>query len=117
MEYNDLIRSWTTALEKLRQENVQLKNRLSTAIQQQVSRSFLDEAELFQQRFIDKDQVIDLLRHDISLLARKSMHTGQKATESSGNKARLLAKDIRTLVEEFNLMRDSFNQCLAGYGV
>ncbi len=110
---NDLIRIWTTTLEKLRQDNVCLKNRLSAAVQHTVSRSFLEAAEFYQQRFIDKDQIIDLLRYDISNLAHKSMQGGQAVSELQ---VRHLAKDIDALVSEFNQMKDSFNRYLDEYG-
>ncbi len=114
MENSDLIRSWTTTLEKLRQENILLKNRLSVAVQQQESRTFLEEAESFQQRFVDKDQVIDLLRHDISILAWKNR---QLVFAGIDKPLLLLARDIATLVAEFDQMREAFHRCLAEYTV
>lgn len=100
-------RTWQFILNELRTENIRLKNQLSEAISHEVSPTFVERAEQFQQQFIEKDQVMDLLRHDINtMLYKVSDYTGTDAEERQYT---LLEKDIEKLIYEFHQMKISFS--------
>lgn len=73
------ITAWQAVLEEVKLENVRLKNLFASAISKNVSRKFVEQAEIFQQKFLDKDQVFDLLHHDISSLQTDKKELCQKA--------------------------------------
>lgn len=97
---------WLRALNELRIENTRLKDRLSEAISGNVSLDFVEQAEHFQQRFIESDQVVDLLRHDVNAFLYKL--TEQKMKGVAEHQCVTLAKDIEQLIFEFNKMKISF---------
>jgi len=97
-------RKWLTALNELRTENIRLKNQLSEAISHEVGLDFVEEAERFQQRFVEKDQVIDLLRHDINIL----QHANEPMTQAEERQYIVLEKDMEQLINEFRQMQASF---------
>ena len=59
------IAEWLIILTGLEKQNVAMKIRISLAVQNTLNRDFVDLAEYFQQLFINYDQMIRLLRHDI----------------------------------------------------
>jgi regulator of replication initiation timing len=107
------LRKWQELLKSLRMENTQLKDRLSGAISREVSNDFVDKAELYQQRFIEKDQVIDILRLEVHYLLQKF----SASENSAGNEQqyRVLEKDIEKLIAEFQQMALSFSSFLNQY--
>jgi len=110
------VREWLVALDELRQENIVLKNRLSEAVRKSASRPFIEEAEVFQQRSIDKDQVIDLLRYDIANLMVKMKYNGLISGETPvlQQQAVTLKSDVEKLVSGFTQMKQSFDHYLSG---
>lgn len=99
-------RKWQTVLNELRARNIQLKEQLSQAINSDVSLSFVEQAELFQQNFIEKDQILDLLRHDVKdMLDKLSEHP---ITTVADRQYTILKKDIMKLIDEFRQMEMSF---------
>lgn len=109
------IREWLNIIVELRRENIILKNRLSDAVQGEVDRLFIEEAESFQQHFIDKDQVIELLRHDTTgLLTKinKPCIEGQNLNQLQ-KQAQALRRDILRIAEEFKQLKISFDRYLA----
>ncbi|XZF15714.1 hypothetical protein ACTHGU_06225 [Chitinophagaceae bacterium MMS25-I14] len=109
------VREWLTILDELRQENIRLQDRLSATIKDEVSRTFIEDAEAFQQKFIDKDQVINLLRYDIAGLL-KQMQLPVQANIRSILQARQLEKDLHKVISRFNLLKDSFDKYLTEAG-
>jgi hypothetical protein len=104
-------KKWLTVLNELRIENIQLKEQLSKAINQDVSLTFVEQAEQFQQQFLEKDQIIDLLRHDIkTMLDKLYEHTTIGMEE---HQYAILEKDISKLIHEFHQVAISFYQLLA----
>ncbi|MGF7231231.1 hypothetical protein [Arachidicoccus sp.] len=100
-------------LDWIRQENVLLKNRLSNAVQQEVNKSYLARAEHFQQKFIEKDQIVELLRHEINtLLMSHYNHYHRQETSLMQKKFHLLKRDIEKVKDEFELLKLSFEQYL-----
>jgi hypothetical protein len=107
------IRSWLSVLDDLRQENILLKSRLSNALQGEVSRSFIETAEDYQQRFIYKDQLIDLLRHELTDLLSEKTGDRQEQLSIWQDRITLLEKDIQRLSLEFSLMKTGFDNYLS----
>lgn len=107
------IRQWQATLATLQQENVLLKGRLSTALQSEVSKTFLETAEYYHQRFLFKDQLMELLRHDITdlwqevkmSLVHPKQHTWQERFLT-------LQKDMEKLEAEFHIMKTAFEASL-----
>lgn len=101
-------RKWQTVLNELRTRNVQLKEQLSQAINGEVSLSFVEHAEFFQQKFVEKDQILELLRYDVkAMLDKLSEHLIADAAERQYT---ILKEDIAKLIDEFHRMEISFSQ-------
>ncbi|MFA6059149.1 MAG: hypothetical protein WC756_13175 [Taibaiella sp.] len=104
-------RKWQTVLNELRTRNVQLKEQLSQAIKGDVSLSFVEQAEIFQQKFVEKDQILELLRHDVRAMLDKLLEHGITGTVE--RQYSLLKKDIAKLMDEFYQMEMSFSEFVA----
>lgn len=100
---------WLKSLNELRVENIHLKDSLSQAISREVSHEFVEQAERFQQHFIEKDQVIDLLRHEINMLVHKLAGKGMTGEDE----CIILKKDTEQLIGEFHRMKTSFASFLS----
>lgn len=55
-------------LEQLKQENIQLKQRLANALKLDTTKTFLERAEYLQLQFLQNDQALALLHHDLVML-------------------------------------------------
>lgn len=55
-------------LEQLKQENIQLKQRLANALKLDTTKAFLERAEFLQLQFLQNDQALALLHHDLVML-------------------------------------------------
>ena len=62
------VNTWKRFLNFFMDENVYLKNRLAHLLKNGFDRKFLEEFEDFQNKFINHDGVISLLRNDIAHL-------------------------------------------------
>lgn len=95
----------------LKQENTNLKNGLSRALRDKVAGSFVEKAEEFQQMFINKDQVIDLFRHEVSTL----MIAGPPETRNGQHSEKVveMQQEIEVLISCFFEMRAAFEKYLA----
>ena len=107
---NAELKEWQTQLEQLRLENNKLKNLLAKAISKEVSASFVEAAEAYQQKFIDKDQVVDLIRHELASLI--SAADSNALSEQSRQYVKL-KMDIQRFVKEYNQLKSSFLKHLA----
>jgi hypothetical protein len=95
------------ALNELRAENIILKDQLSDAVRGEVSVAFVQTAEGFQQRFIEKDMVIDLLRHDLNKL-QDGLSAGEWVPGEAQRQCTVLDKNVQHLIHEFRQMKASF---------
>lgn len=105
------IRRCLAILNELKVENTHLKNQLSDMIRGQVDPKFIEHAEWFQQRFVEQDQVIELLRYEIRIL--RDNLSGTKIT--SGEETRqfvTLEENIAHLAYQFQQMKGSFKGLL-----
>lgn len=57
---------WNSLLEHYRIENTILKNRLALLLDKDISENKLSAAEHFQNEFLRRDQIINILKHDIN---------------------------------------------------
>lgn len=106
------IRRCLTILNELKVENIHLKNQLSEIIRGQVNQKFVEQAEWFQQRFVEKDQVIDLLRYEMRTL-RDNLSGPEILSEEKARQFVILEKDIEHLAYQFRQMKVSFNGLLS----
>ncbi|ANI89833.1 hypothetical protein A9P82_11355 [Arachidicoccus ginsenosidimutans] len=114
MWFSNEAKQWLVVLEKIKQENIILKNRLADAIKQDVSKDFIEYAEYFQQRFIEKDQIVDLLRHDINMMLSAGSHLHKSSDKSQLKKfASQMTDDIEKSRLEFEQLKISFNTYLS----
>lgn len=110
---------WGTLLEYYRFENSQLKNRLAEALEGSLDDRRLVEAEFYQNEFLRKDQLMQVLR--IELRDQEALLAGKKAPgESPGppeaDPSRELEKfreSIRYLGREFSDLKDRFTHYLS----
>lgn len=105
---------WLTALSRLRNENISLKEQLSGAVRKEVSATYIMEAEQFLQYFIDQDQVIDLLRYDIVRLLAGWRAEGLSLDEE--RQYHKLEQDTNQLIATFSRKKHAFARFLAGKG-
>lgn len=105
------VRQWLAILDELRQMNILLKNRLVFALQQEVNRTFIEIAEQYHQQFIDKDQLIRLLRHDLTSLLEDGQRDGGESPDWFARFFRL-EKDMQRIINEFSGMKAAFEYYL-----
>lgn len=77
--------TWKRLLGFLTDENINLKNRLSEILRDDFESSLLDVLEIFQNRFINEDNMIGLLRNEITeydrVLIRENFEDGHLKNE------------------------------------
>ncbi|MBS1585928.1 MAG: hypothetical protein JSS82_10340 [Bacteroidetes bacterium] len=107
---------WLRSLDFIQQENIHLKNSLADILKVALSDGMLEEAEYFQNQFLNKDTVIALLRRDIALqsqeLERKSQ-VGEDADKKSIKQQEKLRSDIEKMEKEFSKLKFQFNNYLS----
>lgn len=116
MWYKTEAKNGLSILDCIMQENIILKNRLSNAVQQEVSKAYIERAENFQQRFIEKDQIVELLRHEINTLLMSHYNHSHSQEEINLVRKRflLLKRDIQKVKDEFDFLKSSFEEYLSG---
>jgi hypothetical protein len=99
------IREWQERIEYLRSENNQMKDRLAKAALKDVTVSFLEASEYFYQIFLDKDQAMDLIRHEISsLLSDKLPEEASNFKDLSD----MFRNDLQRFEKEFYCLKIDF---------
>ncbi|WP_341843735.1 hypothetical protein [Chitinophaga caseinilytica] len=87
-------------LEFLKQENILLKQRLMEALQLDSSRQFLERAESLQQQFLQNDQALALMHHDLVMLYQKHSDGKSYLLQREG-----LESDLGKMKEEIGHLR------------
>lgn len=107
---------WKRTLELLLLENAYLKNRLAEIVN--VSRAtmpFLEKAEDYQNRFMQKDEVINLMRKDITefdrLLAQCTAES-RDLLKTIMHRQKSLRKELILLESTFSSLKVQFQQML-----
>jgi|SRR5690348_4363731 len=106
------IARWRSLLEHYRVENTILKNRLAAALDKNMNENKLASAEHFQNEFLRKDEIINILKHDIHLQEKKLLD-GFSADNAFPGKETIVAQDslrdhICFLEKEFTRLRKEF---------
>lgn len=96
-------------------ENIRLKNSVSEILKNGFDENLLDEIEVFYNRFIKEDELIELLRNDVAeldkLLLREIFENG-KIIKEIDKKIKKLACNIKNTEEQFAKLRSEFNSFL-----
>nr|WP_295927483.1 hypothetical protein [uncultured Dyadobacter sp.] len=111
MNTEGYVRGLLLELDYLKQENTNLKNGLSMALQDRVNGNFIEKAEEFQQMFINKDQVIDLFRHEVTALSIGSSPDGGNGVEPG--RIVQMQREIEVLTTCFFEMKAAFEKYLS----
>lgn len=103
--------TWLRTLTYLQQENIYLKNRVADLLRYDINDVFLDDMEYFQTKLLDKDAVLSLMRHDVSLLAEKLNRKTDIHTEGQIIlKEEQLRRDMEKMETEFGRLKADFNK-------
>ena len=108
--------TWVRSLDFFKQENNYLKNRLSEVVDNTSDRSFLAQAEHFQNQFIIKDEFVDELKHDVNeqekILTDRYIKTGNMLDEPVLLQQKNLREQMEYLEKDFTNLRNEFNNYL-----
>ena len=109
--------TWLRTLDYFQQENIYLKNRLAQIARTNINNSFLDDLEAYQNRFMDKDAVIAILRYDIALQNDLIEDSNTPVDTDVSSKIILkqykLREDMQRMEKEFNRLKFDFNNYLS----
>jgi hypothetical protein len=109
------IRSIKRSVEFMMEENVYLKNRVSEILSNGFDKKMLGVLEDFQNNFVSEDQLIGLLRNELSqieeLIHREVMADDRAFTELC-DKLKRLCKSVTMAESEFIKLKSSFNESL-----
>ncbi|HQE12507.1 MAG TPA: hypothetical protein PLQ78_07145 [Flavipsychrobacter sp.] len=107
--------AWQHTLDYILLQNIDLKNSLSRIDEQVIDTGVLEQLEKFQNRFLEKDVLISLLRHDIISLEEllRNEFSNEVQYLQIIHKHEGLKKDIQRLEVEFILLKSKFNLFLA----
>ncbi|GEM_PF-455112 len=104
--------TWKRLMRFIMEENIQMKNRLSEVLKNTNDISFLEEVESFQSCFIKEDELIGLLRNDITdldkLLTTKDAEEKGISDEVT-RKLNRLRNNILNVETQFNKLKMEFN--------
>lgn len=109
--------TWLRSIDFFKQENSFLKNRLAEVVDGTTDKSFLAQAEHFQNQFIIKDEFLDELRHDVNEqerdLSAKFHHQSFSTDPDMRERQQQLRGQMQYLEKEFTNLRYEFNYYLA----
>lgn len=110
--------TWKRLLAFLMDENIHLKYRLSEVLKENAGKNLLYELENFQSQFINKDELISLLRDDVAeldkLLMREIFEDGILMKKVS-NDLKKLRNNIEAAERQFGKLKSEFNSFLLEY--
>jgi hypothetical protein len=103
---------WKRLLAFIQAENVILKTRLAQIASEEIDSDMLEEAEYFQNNFVDEDESINQLRNHVSeqgnLLNREVFEDGAILKEVM-RKQRKIRKEVEQAEQRFNKLKFEFN--------
>ena len=107
---------WRKRLDGLSQENINLKNLLSGALNEGSSDArFLDAAEEYLNQFIHRDEVIGLLRYDMVALEKLLKNAINETTNQHRifeQRGRKMRRELHMLEATYIPLKDQFNNFL-----
>ena len=106
VEYMETCRKWIRKLQALRTENASLINSLATALKGTVCRSFVDEAERFQLKILDREEILVLLRHEV--IEQLEWLEKQSQERPSPYSYVALKRDVEKMMMECENVRKAF---------
>lgn len=93
-------------------ENVHLKHRLANILKFRSDPAFLEHAEDFQSRFVKKDMLLSLLRHDVvdfdTCLNQKKLLNGNLEPEVK-QQLKKIRHNVAQMERQFNKLKQDFN--------
>lgn len=108
--------SWKRLLEFLQVENVFQKTRLAQITREDVDNELLEQSEYFQNQFIREDEMISVMRHDVSeqdgWLTREVFEDGMIIKEVT-RRQKKLRREIEIAEQKFNKLKFEFNNYLS----
>ncbi|MHA4807881.1 hypothetical protein ACX0G9_07235 [Flavitalea flava] len=120
-QYRHENESWERMLEFLKQETSFLKHRLVTVLKEKdMDKGSLVQMEHFQSQFIQKEEAIDTLRHDvheqeIQLQIKNEGKRSMVLPVEVAKKRDQLKKNIDYIEAEYNWLKKEFNAYLSLY--
>ena len=107
--------AWKRMLGFLMDENIHLKNRLSEVLKDSSDKNLLYELENFQSQFINKDELINVLRNDASeidkLLVKEIFEDGIVMKKVCTD-LKKLRTNIEAAERQFSKLKSEFNSFL-----
>lgn len=110
------INSWKRLLDFIMDENIHLKNRLSEILKERFDKYLLEEVDGFQSRFIRADNLIALLRNEITevdKLLRHEMFKEGNLLKNAEIKVKRLHKNINNAEKQFSRLKSDFHRFLS----
>jgi regulator of replication initiation timing len=110
------INSWKRLLDFIMEENIHLKNRLSEILKDRFDKYLLEEVDGFQTRFIRKDNLIALLRNEITevdKLLHQEMFLEGTLLKNAEIKVKRLHKNINNAEKQFGRLKSDFHRFLS----
>lgn len=111
-QFQDVLATWKQLLNARMEENILLKYKISEILKNNFNQNCLEEIEEFQTQFIKEDELINLLRKDVSELDNyilsKALQDG-KMEKSFDAKIENLRKDIASSTSRFRASKTAFD--------
>ncbi len=110
------INSWKRLLDYLTEENIQMKNRLSEILKDKFDIYLLEEVDGFQTRFIRKDNLIMLLRNEVTDLEKipvAEICKDEKILKKMAIKIKRLQRNINNTEKQFGKLKFDFHKFLS----
>jgi hypothetical protein len=108
--------TWKRRLEDLLRENVYLKDQLAERLNDSITgKDFLEVAEQYLNRFIPQDEIINLIRHDITVydkLLAKEGSMDKAIEEMIEQKNEKMRRELQMLDLTFHNLKVQFNNFL-----
>jgi len=102
---------WLQRLQELQTKNVYLKNKLADKVHEQgsLATDVLERIELLQTQLLNRDAAISLLRHEISVRAKRPANG---ILSYSTDEQLKLESNLQEMEKGWLLMMQTFNDCL-----
>ena len=107
--------SWKRSLQYMMEENAFLKDRLSNMLKNGIDALALEQLEHFHSRFICEDQLLSLLRDDVSdldMLLMKEAYQEEKLLEETLTKLKNITGNMQIVEIGFSKLASEFNSYL-----
>jgi Txe/YoeB family toxin of Txe-Axe toxin-antitoxin module len=104
--------TWKRLLAFMIDENIHLKNRISDILKDRFDNRLLEDTELFQNRFVNEDKLIEFLRNDVAefdkLLINEVFEDGHLKKEVD-NKVKHIRRNIKEAEIQFAKLKQEFS--------